>query len=172
MGILIHKALPKDAYEYAVNHIACWRAAYKGILSDEYLSSMNVEQMAEANQRILSEPGIFECYYAEHNGSMIGRLVIGKSRDEDKADAGEIGAMYLLSEYWGKGYGREMMDFSLSELKRMGHDEVLLWVLEANNRARLFYEKCGFASDGTHKEINIDALHTHMRYVRSLCTGV
>ena len=55
MGILIHKALPKDAYEYAVNHIACWRAAYKGILSDEYLSSMNVEQLAEANQRILSE---------------------------------------------------------------------------------------------------------------------
>ena len=34
------------------------------------------------------------------------------------------------------------------------------------------YEKCGFAFDGAKKEINIDALHTHMRYVRSLCTGV
>ena len=132
---------------------------------------MNVEQMAETNQKILSEPGIYKCYYAEHNGAMIGRLFINKSRDEDKADSGEIGAMYLLSEYWGKGYGREMMDFSLAELKRMGHDEVLLWVLEANNRARRFYEKCGFSFDGAKKEIKIDTLHAHMRYVRSLCTG-
>ena len=104
----------------------------------------------------------------EHNGNIIGRLVKNKSRDEDKADAGEISAMYLLSEYWDKGYGREMMDFSLSELKRMGHNEVILWVLEANSRARLFYEKCGFTFDGTLKEINIDNLHTHMRYVLNM----
>jgi len=168
MSMHIRRALPENAFDYAVNHIACWRAAYNGILSDEYLDSMDVEKMAEINQRILGEPGLYKCYYVEHNGKMIGRLVINKSRDEDKVDAGEIAAMYLLGEYWGKGYGREMMDFSLSELKRMGHNEVILWVLEANNRARLFYEKCGFTFDGTRKEISIDTLHTHMRYARSL----
>jgi GNAT superfamily N-acetyltransferase len=168
MGLHIRKALQKDAFEYAVNHIACWRAAYKGILSDEYLNSMNVEQITEANLRILGESGIYKCYYAEHNKAMIGRLVINKSRDEDKTDLGEIAAMYLLSEFWGKGYGREMMEFSLAELKRMGHDDVLLWVLEANSRARRFYEKCGFAFDGAKKEIIIDTSHTEMRYVRAL----
>jgi len=149
MDIHICKALPKDAFEYAANHIACWQVAYKGILSDEYLDNMNVEQMTEVNQKILSEPGAFTCYYVEYNEKMIGRLVISESRDEDKPDAGEIAAMYLLDTFWNKGYGRMMMDFSLAELKHMGHDEVFLWTLEANTRARRFYEKCGFTFDGT-----------------------
>jgi hypothetical protein len=37
MGINIRKALQKDAFDYAKDHIACWQAAYKGIISDEYL---------------------------------------------------------------------------------------------------------------------------------------
>ena len=168
MDISIRKALPKDAHEYAVNHIACWRAAYRGIISDEYLDNMSVEQMTESNKKILSEPGIYECYYAEQNGQMIGRLVICGSRDVDKSNAGEIAAIYLLEAFWNKGMGRKMMDYSLDELKRKGHDEVLLWVLEANSRGRQFYEKCGFASDGTKKEINIDKPLIEMRYVRAL----
>ncbi|MCL2863052.1 MAG: GNAT family N-acetyltransferase [Methanimicrococcus sp.] len=168
MSILIRKAVPSNAFEYAENHVACWRAAYKGILSDDYLNQMSVEQIAETYQRILSEPGTFNFYFIEHDKKIIGRLVFNKSRDEDKSDAGEISAMYLLSEYWGKGYGREMMDFSLFELKRMGYSEVLLWVLKTNNRAKLFYEKCGFLFDGTQKEVSLDTPHTHMRYVRSL----
>jgi len=168
MDINIRKALPKDAFEYAANHIACWQAAYKGIMTDKYLNNMNVEQMTESNRRILSEPGIYMFYYVEHNKKMIGRLVICKSRDEDKADAGEIAALYLLDTFWGKGYGRQMMDFSLAELKRMGHNEVLLWVLEANSRGKQFYEKCGFVFDGAEKEINIDKPLIEMRYTRSL----
>jgi len=168
MGIKIRKALAKDAYEYAANHIDCWQSAYKGIISDEYLENMSVEQMAESNRTILSDPGAFSYYYAELNGRMIGRLVIGKCRDEDKPNQGEIAAIYLLDEFWGIGYGREMMDYSLSELKRKGYEEGLIWVLEANSRARQFYEKCGFAFDGSTQEISIDKLYTEMRYVRAL----
>ena len=168
MDINIQKALPKDAHKYAVNHIDCWRAAYRGIISDEYLDNMSVEQMTESNKQILSDPGIYECYYAEQNGKMIGRLVICDSRDKDKPNAGEIAAMYLLEAFWDKGYGRKMMDFSLAELKGKGHGEVLLWVLEANSRGRNFYEKCGFAFDGTKKEINIDKPLIEIRYVRTL----
>jgi GNAT superfamily N-acetyltransferase len=46
-----------------------------------------------------------------------------------------------------------MMEFSIVELKRLGHEEVLIWVLEANCRARQFYEKCGFIFDGMKSEI-------------------
>ena len=167
-GDAIVKALPKDAREYAANHIACWRAAYRGILSDEYLDQMSVEEMTESSKQILSESNIYMCYYVEHNGKMIGRLVICDSRDEDKPNAGEIAAMYLLEAFWNKGYGRKMMEFSLAELKHKGHDEVFLWVLEANSRGRQFYEKCGFVPDGTKKEIHIDKPLIVMRYVRAL----
>jgi len=168
MGIIIRKAIPEDAYDYAVCHIVCWRAAYKGIISGEYLNNMSVEQMADNNRKSLSEPGIYTFYCVEFDDKMIGRLVLCESRDEDKPAAGEIAAMYLIDKYWDKGYGREMMEYSIAEMKRRGHNEVYLWVLEENARARQFYEKCGFSYDGTKKEINIDKPLIEMRYVRSL----
>ena len=168
MGILIRKALPDDAYEYARIHIACWQAAYKDMIPDEYLSNMDIDELAEKTQRVLINPGSFNWFYAENNGEMIGRLVIGKARDKDKVEAGEIAAMYLLSEFWDKGYGKEMMEFSLAELRRAGHEEALLWVLEANSRARRFYEKCGFVFDGTKNEINLGAPLIEVRYTRML----
>jgi ribosomal protein S18 acetylase RimI-like enzyme len=61
-----------------------------------------------------------------------------------------------------------MVDFSLAELKRMGHNEVLLWVLEANTRGKQFYEKSGFVFDGTKKEISADKPLIKMRYIRTL----
>ena len=168
MRIIIRKAIPKDAFDYAVCHIVCWRAAYKGIISDEYLYNMSAEQMADNNRQALSEPGIYMFYCVEYDNKMIGRLILCESRDEDKPDAGEIAAMYLTDKFWDKGYGREMMDFSIAELMRRGHNEAYLWVLEENARARQFYEKCGFSFDGTKKEINIDRPLIEMRYVRLL----
>ena len=168
MGILIRKAVPSDAYEYAACHIACWKAAYRGIISDEYLNNMSIEQMAKNNQEALSEPSLHTFYCVEYSGKIVGRLVLSKSRDEDKPDSGEIAAMYLIDSFWGRGYGREMMDFSLQELKRTGYSEVFLWVLEDNHKARQFYEKFGFAFDGAKKEINVDKPLTHMRYTRAL----
>lgn len=166
MGIIIRKVLPEDAYEYAACHIACWRSAYRGIITDEYLDSMSAEQeqRAERCRQLLNEPGDNEFYYAELDGKMIGRLVICKSRDEDKPDAGEIGAIYLLDAFWGKGYGRQMMDYAISALKRRGYQEIIVWVLEENHRARRFYEKCGFLFDGTKKEIEIDKPLVEIRY--------
>ena len=76
--------------------------------------------------------------------------------------------MYLIDKHWDKGYGREMMDYSIAEMKRRGQNEVYLWVLEENARARQFYEKCGFAYDGTKKEISIDKPLIEMRYVCTL----
>ena len=95
---------------------------------------------------------------------MIGRLIICKSRDKDKPDAGEIVSIYLLEEFWDKGYGRQMMDYAIGELKHMGCHEIVVWVLEKNKRARRFYEKCGFVPDGAKKEINVDTPLIEMRY--------
>ena len=164
----IGKALAEEAYEYATLHIACWNAAYKGIISDEYLQNMSVEQMGERTQQYLQSPGDVLYYCLEYEGTMIGRLILSRSRDEDKPDAAEIGAMYLLEAYWDKGLGRKMMEFSLEEFQRMGYSEVLLWVLESNSRARRFYEKFDFAFDGTKKEMDIDKPHTVLRYVRPI----
>jgi len=167
MSITIRKVFPEEAYEYTVCHIACWRDAYKGIITDKYLDNMlaEQEQRTESIKQTLHSPGDFIFFCAVYDGGMIGRLIIGKSRDDDKPAAGEIGAIYLLEDYSNKGYGRQMMDYAINLLKKMNYREIIVWVLEENIRARQFYEKYGFSFDGTKKEINIDKPLIEIRYV-------
>jgi len=101
MSITIRKVKAEDAYDYAVLHIDCWKDAYTGIISDEYISSMyaQLEQRVEICRQTISNPDGNDFYCAMNDGNMVGRLIFAKSRDEDKPDAGEIGAIYLLAEY-------------------------------------------------------------------------
>ncbi|MDR2712349.1 MAG: GNAT family N-acetyltransferase [Clostridiales bacterium] len=167
MDITIRKVLPEEAYEYAACHIACWQSAYKGIMPDEYLDNMpaKLEERTESCRQALSEPGDYGFFCAVYEGKMIGRLIICKSRDDDKPNAGEIAAIYLLEEFWDKGYGRQMMDYAIEMLITLGYQEFFIWVLEENRRARRFYEKYGFRFDGAKKEIKIDKLLVVIRYV-------
>ena len=169
MGIIIRRVLVEEAYYYAVNHIACWQDAYIGIIPDDYLVNMptQLEKRTEWNRQTLSKPGDCEYLCVTYNDEMIGRLVYSKCRDEDKAETntGEIHAIYLLADYWGKGYGKQMMDFAISQLSQEGYQEVIVWVLEYNNRARRFYEKYGFVLDGANKEIEIGETLIEVRYV-------
>ena len=154
MKITIRKALPEDAYNYAMCHISCWQTAYKGIVSDEFLSDMRTkkEQQVEGYRKVLSEPGDCEYYCVLLEEEMIGFYIINQSRDESQSFIGEIWAVYLVEEFRGKGLGKEILAFAVDELKRVSPKEIFLWVLEDNNRARRFYEKNNFVCDGTKRE--------------------
>ena len=72
----------------------------------------------------------------------------GASRDED--EIGELYAIYVDPDAWSTGAGRALM---ASAEKRLAAewDAALLWVLEENPRARVFYERAGWAPDGVRK---------------------
>jgi GNAT superfamily N-acetyltransferase len=163
---IIRKVLPEEADEYTVCQVSCWQAAYKGIVPNDYLHAMYSDKRVERCRKALSESE--DSYCAELKGEMIGRLVFGKSRDEEKPDAGEIEAIYLTAPFWGKGFGKKMMDYAIAALKEQGCNEAIAWMLEENNRARLFYEKYGFTFDGAKKEIELGKALTLIRYVLNL----
>jgi ribosomal protein S18 acetylase RimI-like enzyme len=60
--------------------------------------------------------------------------------------------IYATPEAWGTGIGRGLMTAGLDRLASAGFGEVLLWVLDSNDRARRFYERAGFAADGATKD--------------------
>lgn len=167
MGIIIRKALPEDAYNYTICHISCWQSAYKGIVPDEFLKNMSAEkeQRYERYKKALTNPGDCEYYCVTYAERMIGFIIINKSRDADKTGIGEIWAIYLIEEFCGKGYGKELLDFAISELKRVEQKEIFLWVFERNNRARRFYEKYNLSFDGTKREVNYGKPLVQLRYV-------
>jgi len=164
MGITIRKALPEDSYNYTICHISIWQSAYKGIVPDEYLSNMSneVEQRVEKYIDDLTNPGDCEYYCVMLSEKMIGFIII-------ELCTGEIWAIYLFKEFWGSGYGKEMLDFAACALEQAGHNQVSLWVFEDNGRARRFYDKHSFAFDGTKREVNWygGVPLVQLRYVRT-----
>lgn len=116
-----------------------WKFAYQDIIPQSYLDSIPTGQwaakldMGEMNTLVMLE-----------NDNYIGTSSYCKSRFPDFEGYGEIVSIYLLPEYIGKGYGKQLLAAVVAKLTNMGYDSIFLWVLEDNIRARKFYEKEGF----------------------------
>ncbi len=87
--------------------------------------------------------------------SGISSLSCCRSRSSDFSDLGEIISIYLLPQYIGKGYGKPLLDAAVGGLEQSGFDDIFLWVLEDNLRARRFYEKAGFTPSGIYLDDTI-----------------
>lgn len=64
---------------------------------------------------------------------------------------GEVTGIYVAPSAWGRGGGRQLMEAALANLKAAGFATATLWVLEANRRARAFYERLGWDPEGARK---------------------
>jgi len=118
-----------------------WKWAYRGIIPRDYLNSIPKGRWATG----LDKPG-GETLVCVDDGRIVGTSSFCKSRFEQFPGWGEIISIYLLPEYTGRGCGRALLESAVSELKKQGYEDIFLWVLEENVRARRFYERFGFAA--------------------------
>jgi ribosomal protein S18 acetylase RimI-like enzyme len=76
---------------------------------------------------------------------IVGYAGVGPERDpEAPPRTGELYALFVHPEYWGTGAGRALTDAALTDLRNADCSAVWLLVLEANTRARCFYQRYGF----------------------------
>ena len=80
----------------------------------------------------------------------------------------EFWRVYLLPQYWGKGYASEMFNWAINEIQLKGYKKIILWVIEQNLRARKFYEKNQFHHDGTTIQIKRGTPLTELLYIRNI----
>ena len=64
-----------------------------------------------------------------------------------------LDGLYVLPEWWSRGVGRALHDEVLDRLRTEGCERCHLWVLEDNDRARQFYERLGWAENGTSRVV-------------------
>ena len=121
-------------------HWKSWHEAYSGIISQEYLDKLTLEK---CERMAFSWPD--NIIVAKQNDNVIGFVCYG-DRGEEAPDVGEIFALYVLADYYGKGVGLKLMEEGLEQINRFS--QARLWVLKENKRAIRFYEKCGFQPDG------------------------
>ena len=129
-------------------HCTAWQEAYRGIVCDRYLDSMTVEATT-ARARQFPENTLV----AKDQEKVVGFAVYSPSRDEDLTDAGEVVAIYVLSEYYGHKIGYRLMNEAVSRLSE--YNTIFVWVLEQNERAIRFYHRYGFEFDGCKKQLNL-----------------
>ena len=101
---------------------------------------------------------------AKDKDKVVGFAVYGPSSDEDLTDTGEVVAIYVLSEYYGRKVGYRLMNEAVSRLSE--YNTISLWVFEKNGRAIDFYHKYGFEFDGCKKEWNLGTPVTIVRMIK------
>jgi GNAT superfamily N-acetyltransferase len=82
---------------------------------------------------------------------------------------GELQSLYVVPAEWGSGAGGRLHEAALDGMRALGARHATLWVVEANTRARRFYERQGWEPDGETKQTKLSDLDlTELRYRRVL----
>ncbi|WP_053848022.1 GNAT family N-acetyltransferase [Streptomyces sp. NRRL B-24085] len=171
--LLIRPMTLADCDRVAEIRVRGWQSAYRGLIPQSYLDAMSVARDAERHRtRFVQGDGSVVNLVAEWDGEVTGWACHGPYRDGEvrTADA-ELYAVYVDPRHYGRGIGHALLLEALWNRTALGHDRMYLWVLRDNSRARRFYERAGFAPDGTEEPFEADGVPVpEVRYTRALGT--
>ena len=133
-----------DAKAIAEVHAAAAQAAYADILPEDQLRAL-APATREAKWREAIEYSEPQVHVAELDGEIVGFVGFDRSRDpKTPSTTGEIWAIYVKPEHWGKGIGVALWDAAREGLEEEGCTVVTVWVPLRNDRAMRFHELAGF----------------------------
>ncbi|MGA7096599.1 MAG: GNAT family N-acetyltransferase [Acidimicrobiia bacterium] len=122
-------------------HVESWQEAYRGLLDQSFLDSIDLTARTEWWQRTIAT-GESSVSVGVVDGVVEGFCVSGISRDPGW---GEVYAIYTSPRKWGTGLGRSLLIAAEASMIERGFLSALLWVLDGNERARRFYERQGWS---------------------------
>jgi len=147
--------VPQDAHGIARVHVRSWQAGYRGLMPDELLDGLSVDQRRGNWEEILAGRGEvvgFTLVAAEADEVVGFCSAATPSRDADAAPGtAEIPALYVDPSHGRSGSGALLLDAMFDALRRDGWQRVELWVFTDNVRARAFYLAVGLSPDGAEK---------------------
>jgi len=146
----VRRAIFDDAAAIAGVHVRSWEAAYRGLVPDAWFAERSLQRRITTWRALLRDGEHTRVFVACLNGTITGFCgAVTPSRDQDAGvGTAEIAALYVDRDHWRSGAGRALISATLHDLAGGPWRDVTLWVFEANDRARSFYERMGFAPDG------------------------
>eukprot|EP01116_Phalansterium_solitarium_P018312 TRINITY_DN4816_c0_g1_i1.p2 TRINITY_DN4816_c0_g1~~TRINITY_DN4816_c0_g1_i1.p2 ORF type:complete len:175 (+),score=26.94 TRINITY_DN4816_c0_g1_i1:186-710(+) len=144
MVMEIRLANLSDAESIARVHIDTWRAAYVGIVPEDFLAAQSYAQRTQDWAERLANAATV-CYVAQDDaGAVVAFARGGPVRSCNQLDQAlaefdaELYALYVLPGHQRHGLGRRLCTEVLRWLRLRSFRAVLLWTLETNGA---FYEK-------------------------------
>ena len=151
---------PEEIEGKSLVHWQTWREAYDDLLPAKFQETMTLERC-----RFFSQKYPENTLIAMDGKKVVGFISYGNYRDET-IQAGEIIALYVLKDYYGKGVSKQLMHAAFVALDQFS--EIYLWVLKDNKRAIAFYQKMGFTFDGQEKILK---LGKPVKELRMMCSS-
>ncbi len=144
MEIELRRVKQGDENSLAYIQTESWKAAFAQILDKETLKKCTNIEKATAMYKTLLDENKGNGYILSVNGKPHCIAYWDAIRDVNLNEKAELICIHSLPDNWQKGYGSKMMDKVISDIKKAGYLEVVLWVFKDNTRARAFYEAKGF----------------------------
>ena len=151
---------PEEIEGKSLVHWQTWREAYDDLLPADFQETMTLEKC-----RFFSQKYPENTLIAMDEKKVVGFISYGNYRDET-IQAGEIIALYVLKDYYGKGVSKQLMHAAFVALDQFS--EIYLWVLKDNKRAIAFYQKMGFTFDGQEQILK---LGKPVKELRMMCSS-
>lgn len=157
MSLSLRPAVPADAVSIGEISVHAWRAAYRGLMPDDYLDALDSEERASSWVGTLRwPPPRVSVILGREHGRSVGFAAAGPCRTDD--DLGELYAINTRPDTWRSGVGTALLHAATSHLRGAGFDEAILWVLPGNTRARRFYEALGWHADGAQRDEEVHGI--------------
>lgn len=141
---------PEEIEGKSLVHWQTWREAYDDLLPAEFQETMTLERC-----RFFSQKYPENTLIAIGDLKVVGFISYGNFRDET-IQAGEIIALYVLKDYYGKGIAQKLMKAALTALNHFS--EIFLWGLKDNKRAMLSIKKWVLLLMDKKRYLNLESL--------------
>lgn len=140
MHLSVHLASSEDTEKLARVHLLTVISAYADILPST-APTPSFEAVAAEWQSTFDDPTC-QAFLAEDSGIPVGTVAI--RADPHFAGCGQLRRLHVLPEHWNVGIGSALHLAALEAIRDGGYGQAGLWVLQANERARNFYERRGW----------------------------
>lgn len=142
-NIVIRNVTENDIPSIADIQINGWKTAYKGIIDDAFLNSVNLNEKTKFFKNTYKNGGFAAaelenevvgfCRYFDNNDF---------SHDIQNVDC-EITALYIKPDLKYNGIGTKLFRFVTDEFKIKNKTKMILWCLKDNEPSKKFYTKMG-----------------------------
>lgn len=144
MDIIIRTATINDAEKVAKIKIEGWQTAYRGIIDDDFLDNMNINEEIEKRKNNIENGA--DIIVAELDNEIVGfclyRNYIKDPESYPNANC-ELSSLYVRSSLKRRGIGTKLMQHVIQKLQNQGKTKMILGCLKENYPSRAFYEKMG-----------------------------
>jgi ribosomal protein S18 acetylase RimI-like enzyme len=169
--VTIRPAGVDDADAVGEVHVRAWQSAYRGMMPDDYLDTLQAQEHATRWREHLAAPSsAAELFVVVDDRRVVGFASVGPALDGDvPSDIGQLYAINLDPDVWGRGLGRALLRVATDRLSELGYVEAVLWVVPDNQRARWLYEAAGWSDDDLRRDDDVfGVVVPEMRYRRRL----